>query len=157
MQVTRRRRALLVAASALHAAGVWWMTLRPTIYDENVGGILHAILRAARGWPPTAWITFDGVEFTANVVMFAPLGVLVLLWGGRWWHGIAAGLLISSAIETTQLLFLPTRVADVRDVIANTSGAAIGVVLMAVVGWRAARSQDSHKPRHRKLIDTSAQ
>ncbi|MDQ1116679.1 glycopeptide antibiotics resistance protein [Microbacterium testaceum] len=107
MQVTRRRRALLVAASALYAAGVWWMTLRPTIYDENVGGILHAILRAARGWPPTAWITFDGVEFTANVVMFAPLGVLVLLWGGRWWHGIAAGLLISSAIETTQLLFLP--------------------------------------------------
>ncbi|KTR93360.1 hypothetical protein NS220_12860 [Microbacterium testaceum] len=133
------------------------MTLRPTIYDARVGGLLHAVLHGLRSWPPTAWITFDVVEFTANVGMFVPLGILVLAWGGRWWLGILTGVLASTVIETAQLLFLPTRVADVRDVAANTLGAAIGAGIAVLLGRHAARSQDSHNPRHRKLIDTSAQ
>ena len=155
--MTKRRRAVLVAASASYAFAVWWMTLRPTIYDARVGSLLHTVLHAFRSWPPTAWITFDVVEFTANVAMFVPFGILVLAWGGRWWLGILTGVLASTVIETTQLLFLPTRVADVRDVVANTLGAAIGVGITAFLGWHAARSQDSHNLRHRKLIDTSAQ
>jgi len=133
------------------------MTLRPSIYDARTGGILHAVLHALHGWPPTAWITFAVVESVANVVMFVPLGLLIVAWGGRWWHGILAGLIISSAIETVQLLFLPTRVADVRDVIANTLGAALGVTIALLLRRRRSRSQDSHNSRHRKLIDTSAQ
>ncbi|MDF2666382.1 MAG: glycopeptide antibiotics resistance protein [Microbacterium sp.] len=155
--MTKRRRALLVAASALYAFAVWWMTLRPRIYDASVGSLLHTVLHAFHSWPPTAWITFDVVEFTANVAMFVPLGILLIAWGARWWHGILTGMVLSAAIETTQLLFLPTRVADVRDVVANTLGAAIGVAITVLLGRHAARSQDSHNPRHRKLIDTSAQ
>ena len=155
--MTRRRRALLVAASALYAFVVWWMTLRPTIYDARVGSLLHTVLRALHSWSPTAWISFDVVEFTANVAMFVPLGILVLAWGGRWWYGILIGTVLSAAIETIQLLFLPTRVADVRDVVANTVGAAIGVGIALFLGRHAARSQDSHNPRHRKLIDKRAQ
>lgn len=148
---------MLVAASASYAFGVWWMTLRPTIYDAEVGSLLHTVLHVLHSWPPTAWITFDVVEFTANVALFVPLGILVPAWGGRWWHGILTGMLLSAAIETIQLLFLPTRVADVRDVIANTLGAALGVGIAAFLGRHAARSQDSHNPRHRKLIDKRAQ
>jgi len=155
--MTRRRRALLVAASCVYAFGVWWMTLRPSIYDDGVGGILRSALRLLRAWPPTAWVTFDVVEFTANVALFVPLGMLVLAWGGRWWQGILTAAIVSSGIETLQLLFLPTRVADARDVAANTLGAVVGVALMAAVSLWRSRSQDSHKPRHRKLIDTSAQ
>ena len=72
----------------------------------------------------TDWITFDRVEAAANVVMFVPVGLFfVLLFGRRlWWVAIIAGAAFSIGIEYVQLEFLPTRVADVRDVITNTSG-----------------------------------
>ena len=141
----------------MYALAVWWMTLRPSIYDDRVGGILHGVLRALASWPVTAWVTFDAVEFAANVLLFAPLGMLAVAWRRPWWQGILAGVVASASIETIQLLFLPTRVADVRDVVANTLGAALGVAVATVLSRRIARSQESHKPRHRKLIDTSAQ
>lgn len=155
--MTKRRRALLVAASALYATALWWMTLRPTIYDEHAAGLLRRALTLLRSWPGTAWVTFDVVEFAANVAMFVPLGLLIIGWRGRWWHGILIGSVASSAIETAQLLFLPTRVADVRDVVANTLGAAIGVAVAVLISRQISRSQESHNRRHRKLIDTSAQ
>ncbi|WP_295833134.1 VanZ family protein [uncultured Microbacterium sp.] len=155
--MTKRRRAGLVAVSCVYAVAVWWMTLRPSIYDAEVGGILRRLLDALQQSPATAWITFDVVESPANVVMFVPLGLLVIAWRGRWWHGILLGLTVSCAIEITQLVFLPTRVADVGDVVANTLGATLGVLLGRVLSRRISRSQDSHKARHRKLIDTRAQ
>ena len=107
------------------------MTLRPAPYDPEIGGVVAAILEAAASWRPTSWITFDVVESASNVVLFVPLGMLVVLWGGRWWQGVLIGLAVSGVIETAQLLFLPTRVADVRDLVANTGGAAIGAIVTA--------------------------
>ncbi|WP_150959008.1 VanZ family protein [Microbacterium testaceum] len=155
--MTKRRRAWLVAASCVYAFGVWWMTLRPSIYDAEVGGILGRVLHALQASPATAWITFDVVESVSNVVMFVPLGLLVTAWRGRWWLALAIGFVLSSGIELTQLFFLPTRVADIGDVVANTLGAAIGAGVGVVLSRRIARSQDSHRARHRKLIDTRAQ
>ncbi|PVE72146.1 VanZ family protein [Microbacterium testaceum] len=155
--MTKRRRAGLVAASCVYAFAVWWMTLRPSIYDAEVGGILGEVLRLLAASPATAWVSFDVVESAANVAMFVPLGLLVAAWGGRWWQGLVLAAALSTAIELTQLWFLPTRVADVRDVVANTAGAGIGLLVAA--GWRRWRrsSQQSHNARHRKLIDTGAQ
>ena len=105
------------------------MTLRPSIYDADTASVLDAVVRALRSWPPTDWVTLDLVEFVANVALFVPLGMLVIAWRGRWWHGILIAVVVSAAIETIQLLFLPTRVADVRDLVANTTGATLGVAL----------------------------
>lgn len=62
----------------------------------------------------------------ANVALFVPffaaLAVLVPTW---WWILLGAGL--SAAVELYQGT-LGTREQDVRDVLANTSGAALGVV-----------------------------
>ncbi|MEV7828507.1 VanZ family protein [Microbacterium enclense] len=113
----------------MYAWGVWWMTLRPSIYDADTASVLDAVVRALRSWPPTGWVTLDLVEFVANVALFVPLGMLVIAWRGRWWHGILIAVVVSAAIETIQLLFLPTRVADVRDLVANTAGATLGVAL----------------------------
>lgn len=154
---SRRRRALLVAASCVYAVAVWWMTLRPSIYDDGTSGILHRVLDALTAWPASAWVTFGVVEFTANVIMFVPLGMLCVAWRRPWWQAIAAGVGVSASIETVQLLFLPTRVADVRDVVANTLGAVIGLGAAMLISRRIGRSQESHNLRHRKLIDTSAQ
>nr|WP_307334373.1 VanZ family protein [Microbacterium sp. SORGH_AS_1204] len=128
-KITKRRRALLVAASASYAFGLWWMTLRPSIYDAGTASVLDTVVSTLRSWQQTAWVTLDLVEFVANVALFVPLGMLVIAWRGRWWHGILIAVLTSALIETIQLLFLPTRVADVRDLVANTAGAMIGVAL----------------------------
>ena len=127
------------------------MTLRPQPYGPESEGILRRLLATLAEWTPTAWVTFDIIEFAANVVMFVPLGLLVLAWGGRGWHGILGGLALSAAIETAQLLFLPTRVADLRDIVANTAGAAIGVACGALI----ARAVRSHSERIAPAIESS--
>ncbi|WP_186315228.1 VanZ family protein [Curtobacterium sp. BH-2-1-1] len=96
--------------------------------------LVRAIAAGQRLGAPS-WLGYSAVEFTANVVFFAPFGFLaVLLLGARrWWVGMLGGFLVSCAIETTQALFLPARFASVDDVLANTSGAVLGVLLAVVV------------------------
>lgn len=127
------------------------MTLRPQPYGPETAGVLRRLLDALSGWPPTAWVTFDLVEFSANVVMFVPLGLLVVAWGGRPWHGILIAVVLSSAIELAQGAFLPTRVADVRDVVANTGGAALGVVVALTI----VRARRLHSERIARAIESS--
>ncbi|MCC4249590.1 VanZ family protein [Microbacterium testaceum] len=141
----------------MYASALWWMTLRPEPYGPRTAGILRRVFALLADWPATAWVTFDMVEFSANIVMFVPVGCLVLAWGGRPWQGILIGVALSAAIEITQLLALPTRVADVRDLVANTVGAALGVLLIVSLRRAARASQRAHSRRHRKLIDTGAQ
>lgn len=148
---TRRRRALLVAASALYAFGLWWMTLRPEPYGAEAAGVLQRVLAILAGWTGTAWVSFDVIEFAANVVMFVPLGLLVRAWGGRFRHAVLGGFVLSLAIETVQLLFLSSRVADVRDVVSNTAGAALGVGVAALI----ARALRPHSERIAGAIESS--
>ncbi|MFB9649855.1 VanZ family protein [Curtobacterium pusillum] len=102
-------------------------------------GIVGALDVAHRLGVP-AWFGYGALEFTANVVFFLPLGLLVVLRLGarRWWVGALAGFVVSCAIETGQALFLPTRFASFDDVLANTSGAVIGAFIGVVaLGWAA--------------------
>jgi glycopeptide antibiotics resistance protein len=127
------------------------MTLRPEPYGTETAGILRRVLALLAEWSPTAWVTFDIVEFAANVTMFVPFGLLVSAWGVRAWQGFLGGFLASAAIETTQLLFLPTRVADVRDLVANTVGTAVGVLAAALIS----RSMRLHSERIASAIESS--
>ncbi len=102
------------------------------------GGIHPSLVRAiAAGQRLGApgWLGYSAVEFTANIVFFAPFGLLaVLLLGARrWWVGVLGGFLVSCAIETVQALFLPARFASVDDVVANSAGAGLGVLVGIVV------------------------
>lgn len=72
------------------------------------------------------------IEFVANIVLFVPFGVLAAL---AWrdlpvWAIVVLGFATSLAIELVQL-GLPTRYPTVSDVIANTTGAAIGCLVVA--------------------------
>ncbi|ROP65044.1 VanZ family protein [Curtobacterium sp. ZW137] len=111
-------------------------------------GILRALVAAHRLGVPD-WFGYGALEFTANVLFFVPLGLLVvlLLGGRRWWVGAVAGLLVSTAIESGQALFLPARFASFDDVLANTSGAAIGALIGVAVLARAARHRNSRPGR----------
>jgi glycopeptide antibiotics resistance protein len=81
------------------------------------------------GLPP--WL-----EFTANIVMFSPVGAVAWWWRRSVPRNVAAGLVCTVIIESVQGLLLPLRVADPRDVVANTAGALIGSLLC----WWIARS-----------------
>ncbi|WP_181429150.1 VanZ family protein [Curtobacterium sp. MCSS17_008] len=102
--------------------------------------LVRAIAAGQRLGAP-GWLGYDAVEFTANVLFFVPFGFFVLLlFGARaWWVGMLGGLVASCAIETVQALFLPARFASVDDVLANTSGAVLGVLVGIVVLGRARR------------------
>lgn len=85
---------------------------------------------------------YELIEFTANIALFVPLGVLVLLWWRQrgWLHATVAAFATSVSIEVLQQLLRPERFASVDDVVANTLGGA-GGGLLVVAGRRLSRRQ----------------
>jgi len=127
-----RRRPAIAVATAAYLAFIAWVTLGPQPYDPSTAGLLDRVLALLQSTPATAWMTFDVVEFTANIVLFLPLGaLLVLLLGARrWWVALALAVALTCGIELAQGAWLPTRVSDPRDVVANSTGAALGIALV---------------------------
>lgn len=79
-------------------------------------------------------LSYPTVEMTANVVLFVPVAFLLAaaaprLSGVAVWLTCTAG---SLGVETVQMV-LPGRQATVRDVVLNSLGAAIGVLLHELV------------------------
>lgn len=104
---------------------------------EAVTGIVATLARVLDGWGLAFEVGYPVLEFTANIALFVPFGVLVAL---AWptlpaWVVIAAGGATSILIETVQLA-LPTRFSTVSDVVANTLGAAVGCLAVAWLGRR---------------------
>lgn len=124
-----RRSRLLRATTALYLAVVALITLTPQPRPTD-NGLLRSIAEVLARWPATAWIDIDAVEFVANIALFVPLGVLgILLFGRqRWWLVLLAGVVLTGGIEAAQF-GIPNRVPDVRDLLANTLGTALGVTL----------------------------
>jgi len=130
-------RVVLALMSAAYLWAVAWITLRARPYGSDIGAALDRLLAWFAQRESTAWITFDRVEFGANVAMFVPLGVFAVLWFGvrGWWTAPIIGLAVSGVIELSQAAFLDTRVADVRDLVSNTLGAVIGMLLMLLLAF----------------------
>lgn len=121
--------------TVLYVGFVGWMTLRPTIYGAGTASLLWSLLGRFEQHQATSWLTFDTVEGLANVALFIPLGFFLALLLPRRLFLVAALLCVvgSVGIEAFQGAFLPGRVADVRDVIHNSTGGLIGAVV-AVLG-----------------------
>jgi glycopeptide antibiotics resistance protein len=90
-------------------------------------------------WSDLHWIPFyvDAPSMILNVIMFVPFGVLVpWLWPGTNTVRRVAGLALrsSAAIELTQLVLGLTlqnrRTVDVNDLMANTAGALLGLLVL---------------------------
>ncbi|NEM90378.1 VanZ family protein [Galbitalea soli] len=128
-----RRHPVLALVTLAYLGLVAWMTLGPQRVHPHDSLVL-AVLHLLRGHAQTAWVTYSGIEFTSNILMFLPIGVFfVLLFGrGKWWLAVLMGVLLTIAIETAQL-WIPGRVSDIRDIIANSSGSTIGVLVALVL------------------------
>jgi len=129
-----RRRAVLPIVIAVYLLAVAGITLDPAPGDPAGNPLLRELLGAVSAVPGLGWVDYDVAEFSANVLLFVPMGALfVLLLGAwRWWLAVAIGLVATLVIEFVQL-FLPERVSDPRDLLANTLGTLLGVGLVALV------------------------
>lgn len=120
------------------------IVLSPSPVDSGANGlVLRALAALHRRGVPT-WFDYAFVEFTANIVMFVPLGLFFFILAPRGWRwlGPLVGLALSAVIEVTQHVVLPQRVATPYDVLANGFGALVGTI----VGWALLRAR-RRRPR----------
>ena len=133
-----RRPVLLVLAvvyGALLAVVLFW-----PVHVDGEGGFLRfdaALLFLARLGVPQ-WARYLLVESASNVVLFLPLGALWAAWAPerrvfRIVTATAIGAAVSLSAEVVQQRLLPDRTFDLRDVVANTVGAAIGAIAVVVI------------------------
>lgn len=81
------------------------------------------------------------LEPLSNVLLFIPLGILLATLNWRWFAVVGVGLGLSLVIETTQYLLDNGRTADINDVMENTLGTIVGL-LVALVIHRMASSRE---------------
>lgn len=113
---------------------VAWLTLTPGSAAPTSSDLVMRVLARLQRYDELAWLTYDRAEFLANVALFVPVGLfLLLLFGTRfWWVAAVAAFAMTSAIETAQRS-IPGRVPDERDLAANGLGALIGIVVGIVL------------------------
>jgi glycopeptide antibiotics resistance protein len=134
------RHPLLSLATVAYLGFVGWVTLTPQSIAPTGSELVLRVLARLQRVAELQWLTYDRAELLANVALFVPVGVFLLLLVGTrfWWVAGLVAFLMTSAIETAQRS-IPGRVPDERDIVANTVGALLGVVVGLVLTYPAAR------------------
>ncbi len=132
------RHPFLSFVTLVYLAFVGWVTLTPGPNAPTQSDLVLRVLARLQAHERLSWLTYDRAEYLANVGLFVPVGLfLLLLFGTRlWWLAVAAALTMTSLIETAQRS-IPGRVPDERDIAANTLGAVVGVCLGLVLTFPA--------------------
>lgn len=129
------RKFLLLLLTAGYAWVVWRMTLTPTVFTSSGEHFVSTVLRFAQSHSATDWLTYDRAEFLANVAMFVPIGAIAAMWLPRraWFVAAVLAVGLSVGIEVVQLVALPSRVSDPRDVMSNGLGGLLGATAIGIV------------------------
>jgi len=117
----------MTAVAIAYLGIVLWLTLGPAPWaGPDIAEGPWGVLNPTTWFSPITWTSGSSVEFTLNVMMFVPVGVLAaVLLRGR--ARIVLPVLFTVLIEIAQI-FLPERVSDPRDLVANSIGAVVGLV-----------------------------
>jgi len=117
-----------------YLAFVAWVTLTPQNYAAEHIAIIYRVLAVFHRNGYLLSIDDGRLEFLANIALFVPVGMfLLLLFGTRlWWFALAASLAMTTAIEVAQRS-IPGRVTDERDLVANGLGAVVGILIALVL------------------------
>ena len=120
----RNPRIWLSAYAIVLALIAFW----PVHVDSGAGPFLRAITRAI------PLLTYSRIEFTANILLFVPLGfLLTLILVRERWMVLPIAFLTTVIIETVQAIALSARTPSVLDIIANTAGACAGMLVAGFV------------------------
>jgi glycopeptide antibiotics resistance protein len=126
---------------ALALAGYLLLLTATSLWPKPVDGqgllaiITSDLLRFASTISWLNWIQYNQLEAIANVFLYIPLGVfLVLLFNkAKLWVLCLMPVLVSLAAEGSQRLFLPDRYATLNDVFFNALGGVLGVFIAASI------------------------
>ncbi len=137
-RAVRPARWLLLGLTVAVLLILFWPTRPAGAAQDWLAHWLAALHRKGR----LDWLTFAAAEFVSNMVMFAPLGALAALSRPRGGDGVALAACFGLSVfaELVQWSVLPNRTGDVRDVVANTLGAAIGIGIVALIRTRRRQS-----------------
>ncbi|WP_227497138.1 VanZ family protein [Planctomonas psychrotolerans] len=151
------RHPILSVVTFAYLGLVAWITLGPPPRTGSDNSLLWTMIGFFAEHRFTSWLTYSRVEFLANVAMFVPIGLFFLLLFGRrlWIVAVLASAGLTVAIESVQL-FLPERVSDLRDIVANSVGGLVGVLLaLALTAGSARRAKARKVARERELTARS--
>lgn len=118
---------LMVVYGVFLAFIVFW----PTPIDRPVRGLIDRVIQELHERGVPSFIDYGVIEFTANVALFVPVGVLLGLAIPVRWSllTLVLGPALSAGIEFAQSTLLDERYATARDVVANSIGSTFGVLL----------------------------
>ena len=128
----------LVLYLVILAAIAFW----PTHVDERMGPFLRWVTRAI------SWLTYDRIEFAANIALFVPFGVLLMLILNHRYLVLPIALVATVGIETVQSFMGGRRTPSFTDVVANTAGACVGMLIVALVQWLRGRRAERDALTH---------
>lgn len=129
-----------------YLAFVAWLTLTPQVDAVGRISIIYRVLDALHRRGYLLAIDDNRLEFLANIALFVPVGMfLLLLFGTRlWWVALTASFAMTTFIEMAQRS-IPGRVPDERDLVANGLGAVIGVLVALVLTLPATLRRRRHR------------
>ena len=147
------RHPFLALLTLLYGGFVALVTLTPGSGTPDYYGLATRVLARMQRYPELDPLTYrlsvDRIEFLANIGLFVPLGVFLLLLVGTrlWFVALMAGIVLTSMIETVQKE-IPGRVSDPRDVAANSIGMFVGVFLAILLTLPATLRRNRERQRH---------
>lgn len=111
-----------VYAVVLAAIAFW-----PEPVDARAGDLTAWLIRVVPG------LTYQRLEFGANIVLFLPFGLAVgaLLRQHRYLV-LPLAVLTSLTVEGAQAVLIPARTPSLFDILANVAGASLGLVALVV-------------------------
>ncbi|GAA3633104.1 hypothetical protein GCM10022200_15180 [Microbacterium awajiense] len=127
-----RRTALVAYLCALALIALW-----PARVDQGADALIAAVTDAVPA------LTYDVVEIGANVLLFVPFGALGATLVRSRLLVVLLALAASVAMEVVQALALEERTASAHDVLANVTGACLGLVLAEAIADARTRSRRS--------------
>lgn len=136
----------ILAVAAAYLLAVLLIVFWPTPVDRPAAGMLHESLSWLHRHGLPRFVNYNFVEFSANIAMFVPMGLIASAVFKNAWLGIVAGALGSCLIELGQAMLLPDRFASGLDVLANTLGAALGALFFVLLAPRWARTAAATAP-----------
>ena len=141
-----RRHPVLSALTGVYLGGLAWMTLTPMPFETKRASVIEIAVAGLHRYPVTNWVTTAGFEVAIKVAIFVPFGLLLVLLAGRrrWVLVVFVGVLTSCWIELAQSIWIPSRAADGRDVLANSAGVLVGALLAVALISLADRR--AHRP-----------
>ena len=148
------RHPFLGLLTLLYLGFVGLATLTPASQSPDYSDLAARVLARLQRYPDldplTSRLSVERIEFLANIGLFVPLGVfLLLLVGSRfWWVALAAGIVLTNMIEQVQKE-IPGRVSDPRDVAANSIGMFVGIALALVLTLPATLRHNRDRNRER--------